>query len=42
MMRYAYPVEIDEAEDGVTVTFPDVSEAITCGGTRAEAMESFN
>jgi len=39
MMRYAYPVEIDEAEDGVTVTFPDVSEAITCGGTRAEAME---
>ncbi len=38
-MRYAYPVEITEAPDGVTVTFPDVPEAITAGATRGEALE---
>lgn len=38
-MRYAYPAEVMEAPDGVTVTFPDVPEAITNGATRAEAME---
>jgi antitoxin HicB len=38
-MRYAYPVEITEAPDGVTVAFPDVPEAISAGATRAEALE---
>ena len=38
-MRYAYPAEINEALDGVTVTFPDVPEAISDGATRAEAIE---
>jgi antitoxin HicB len=38
-MRFAYPIEIDEASDGVTVTFPDLPEAITHGTTRAEAIE---
>ena len=38
-MRYAYPAEITEAPDGVTVTFPDVPEAITAGATREEALE---
>jgi antitoxin HicB len=37
-MRYVYPVVIEEAEDGVTVTFPDVPEAITTGATREEAL----
>jgi antitoxin HicB len=37
-MRYAYPVDILEEADGVTVTFPDVPEAITCGATRSEAL----
>ncbi|MGC9269128.1 type II toxin-antitoxin system HicB family antitoxin [Acidiphilium sp.] len=38
-MRFAYPIEIDEAADGITVAFPDVPEAITAGVTRAEAIE---
>lgn len=38
-MRYAYPAEVIEASDGVTVTFPDVPEVVTDGATRAEAME---
>jgi antitoxin HicB len=38
MMRYAYPVEISEAADGVTLTFPDVPEVITCGATVEEAL----
>lgn len=38
-MRFAYPIEVNEAADGVTVAFPDVPEAITDGGTRAEAIE---
>jgi antitoxin HicB len=38
-MRYAYPAEINEAPDGVTITFPDVPEAISDGATRAEAIE---
>ena len=36
-MRYAYPAILAEAPDGVTVTFPDVPEAVTCAATRAEA-----
>lgn len=38
-MRYAYPVEVKEAADGVTVVFPDVPEAITEGATLGEALE---
>lgn len=36
-MRYAYPATFSEEHDGVTVTFPDVPEAVTWGATRAEA-----
>lgn len=36
-MRYAYPATFSEEPDGVTVTFPDVPEAVTWGATRAEA-----
>jgi antitoxin HicB len=38
-MRYAYPVEIEEASDGVTITCPDVPEMVTFGETRAQALE---
>jgi antitoxin HicB len=38
-MRYGYPANFSEGPDGVTVTFPDVPEAITSGATRAEARE---
>lgn len=38
-MRYAYPANVLQEADGVTVTFPDVAEAITCGATPAEALE---
>jgi len=37
-MRYIYPVLLEVAADGVTVTFPDVPEAITCASTAAEAL----
>jgi antitoxin HicB len=37
-MRYVYPVVVEIAADGVTVTFPDVPEAITCADTEAEAL----
>lgn len=37
--RYAYPVEVAEDADGVSVACPDVPEMTTCGGTRGEAME---
>jgi antitoxin HicB len=33
-----YPVKLDEAADGVTLTFPDVPEAITDGRDREEAL----
>jgi antitoxin HicB len=38
-MRYAYPADVLEEADGVTVTFPDVPEVITSGETRAVALE---
>ena len=38
-MRYAYPVDVQEAADGVTVTCPDVPELVTAGATRGEALE---
>lgn len=33
-----YPVELNEAEDGVTVTFPDLPYGVTCGETKEEAL----
>jgi antitoxin HicB len=33
-----YPVKLDEAADGVTLTFPDVPEAVTDGEDRKQAM----
>lgn len=38
-MRFAFPAEVEEEPDGVTVSFPDVPGAITCGDTRGEALE---
>jgi antitoxin HicB len=38
-MRYAFPADVLQEADGVTFTFPDVPEAITCGATRTEALE---
>ena len=35
----AYPAKFDCDEDGITVTFPDIPEAITCGYSETEAME---
>ncbi|MDO9712465.1 type II toxin-antitoxin system HicB family antitoxin [Paracraurococcus lichenis] len=39
-MRYAYPAEVEEAADGVTVTFPDVPGAVGCGPDRTQALAS--
>jgi antitoxin HicB len=38
-MRYGYPANVQQAADGVTVTFPDIPEAISCGATSTEALE---
>ena len=38
-MHYAWPVEVLEEPEGVTVTCPDVPEMVTCGRTVAEALE---
>ena len=38
-MRYAYPVDVQEATDGVTVTCADIPELVTDGATRNEALE---
>ena len=38
-MRYEYPIDVQEAVDGITVTAPDVPELVTCGDTREEALE---
>jgi len=34
-----YPAKFDRAKDGITVTFPDIPEAIACGFSEREAME---
>ena len=39
VMRFAWPADVLEEDDGVTVTFPDVPGAITWGQTRSEATE---
>lgn len=33
-----YYAHFDCADDGITVTFPDIPEAITCGHSEAEAL----
>ena len=38
-MHYAWPVELLEEPDGVTVTCPDVPEMVTFGRTVAEALD---
>ena len=39
-MRYAYPCTLTPDEEGwLTVSFPDVAEALTAGRTREEALE---
>ena len=35
----AYPVALQERQDSVLVSFPDVPEALTEGATRQEALE---
>ncbi|MBX9698129.1 MAG: Lrp/AsnC family transcriptional regulator [Acetobacteraceae bacterium] len=40
-MRFAYPVEVHEEADGITVTCPDVPEMVTGGwGDRAANLEA--
>ncbi|MEW9702364.1 type II toxin-antitoxin system HicB family antitoxin [Paenibacillus sp. SI8] len=36
--RYVFPAIFDYADDGITVTFPDLRGAITCGDTDEEAL----
>jgi predicted RNase H-like HicB family nuclease len=36
--RYVYPAFFDYAEDGITVTFPDLPGCITCGYSDEEAL----
>ena len=39
-MRYAYPCTLTPDEEGwLTVSFPDIAEALTSGKTREEALE---
>lgn len=37
-MQYAYPCVLTSEEDGVSVFFPDVPEALTCGDDRSDAL----
>lgn len=37
-MKIEYPAIFTHDEDGITVTFPDFPEAITCGATLEEAL----
>lgn len=38
MKHFNYPVDLLTEDDGVTVTFPDIPECITCGDTIDEAL----
>ncbi len=38
-MRYAYPCELTPEDGGFTVSFPDVSEALTSGDDRLDALK---
>ncbi len=37
-MQYAYPCELASDEDGVSVYFSDIPEALTCGTDRRDAL----
>ena len=37
-MRYTYPCVLTPDDGGVSVSFPDVPEALTCGEDRTEAL----
>ena len=37
-MRYTYPCVLTPDDGGVSVRFPDVPEALTCGENRTEAL----
>ena len=37
-VEYAYPLTVTRADDGVTITFPDVPEAITGAPTHEVAL----
>ena len=37
-MQYAYPCILTSEEDGVSVSFPDIPEALTCGIDRTDAL----
>jgi len=37
-MRYVYPAEVATAADGITVTFPDVPEAVTSAESEPVAL----
>ena len=34
-----YPAQLDYADDGITVSFRDIPEALTCGDTKDEALQ---
>ncbi|GIO43445.1 type II toxin-antitoxin system HicB family antitoxin [Paenibacillus apis] len=36
--RYVYPAVFDYADDGISIEFPDLPGAITCGDTDEEAL----
>jgi antitoxin HicB len=36
---YMYPAHYTREENGITVTFPDIPEAVTCGYSEQEATE---
>jgi antitoxin HicB len=38
-MRFAWPVELLEEREGITITCPDVPEMVTCAATLDTAME---
>lgn len=40
MQVLRYPVELQEASDGVTITFPDMPYGVTCGKNREEALHN--
>ena len=37
-MQYAYPCVLISEEDSVSVSFPDIPEALTCGTDRSDAL----
>ncbi|MDE0510349.1 MAG: type II toxin-antitoxin system HicB family antitoxin [Gammaproteobacteria bacterium] len=37
-MQYAYPCVLTSEDDGVSVSFPDIPEALTCGDDRSDAL----